>query len=261
MYPFFELYNWIFIYSFGFTLTICFFLFLWMLNKLSLRFGINQSFFFNRILWYFLSVFIFSRLFYVIWKWNEFKFIDNPLEFFIMSDYNFSLFWAIFWFLIILFLTIRIYRLRLAKYLDVSVLSFLFVSIFWYIWAFLWWQVYGKETNFGIEILYTTPFSPVPFEVPIFPLALVYSIVSFFLFSIFYMLVIFIKTRWIIWYLWLICFSAIVLFLESFSWKNDIFYNYFFINLSQISAIVLIIFSFIWLIRLWSSSNKIESNT
>jgi prolipoprotein diacylglyceryltransferase len=63
-----------------------------MLKKLSTKYSYDVSIFVNNILWYFLSVFFFSRLFYVISKWNDLKYINNPAEFFIMSDYNFSLF-------------------------------------------------------------------------------------------------------------------------------------------------------------------------
>ncbi|USN57922.1 MAG: hypothetical protein H6767_06250 [Candidatus Peribacteria bacterium] len=96
MFPFFEPISGVIIYTFGLTLTICFFMFLWMLRKLSGRFGYDFSFFTTNIVWYFLSVFFFSRLFYVIAKWNDMKYIKDPFQFFIMSDYNFSLFGAIF---------------------------------------------------------------------------------------------------------------------------------------------------------------------
>jgi len=62
-----------------------------MLKKLSIRFGNDFSIFSNNIVWYFLSVFIFSRLFFVISKWNELKYIKDPFDFFIMNDYHFSL--------------------------------------------------------------------------------------------------------------------------------------------------------------------------
>jgi len=259
MYPFFEIWSWEFIvliYSFGLTLTICFFLFLWMLKKLSQRSAINISFFFNRLLWYFLSVVFFSRLFFVISRWNEYKFIKDPFDFFIMSDYNFSLFGAIFWFLLVLITTVRINKLKLWKYIDISVLSFLFVLIFWYIWAFLWWQVYWRETDFGIEILYTNPFSIVPFEVPIFPLAIVYSFTFFILFSVLYMSSVFIKIRWFIWYMWLILFSLIIILLELFSWKTDVFFIMYSYNFTQIAATLLLIGSFIWLFRIYKTSEK-----
>lgn len=251
MYPFFEIFSWFYVYTFGLSLTICFFVFLWMIKKLSHKFWINDTFFFNRILWYFLSVFIFSRLFYVISRWSDFKFIKDPLEFFLMSDYNFSLIWAFFGYFLVMFISIVLHSLRSWKYMDVSVLSFLFASVIWYIWAFFGWQVYWKETNFWIEILYSNSFSPVPYEVPVFPLPIVYSIVFFILFCVLYMFAMFITVRWIIWYIWLILIWAVLLILDTFSWKYDYFKIELWISFTQIWAIALIIFWFYWFYRIY----------
>lgn len=259
MFPFFELFNWIFIYTFWLTLTICFFLFLWMLKRLCHRFWINDTFFFNRILLYFLSIFIFSRLFYVISRWSDFKFIKEPIQFFLMSDYNFSLMWAIFWFFVVLFATTIKNWLRAGKYIDASVLSFLFVWVLGYIWAFLWWQVYWKETNLWIEILYNSNFSPVPYEVPVFPLALFYAFFCFILFSVLYMFWMFIKVRWIVWYAWVVLFSILLLILESFSWKYDFFKIEIWINFTQICAIILWIFWFIGLYRIYKTPKTTDN--
>lgn len=168
LYPFIEIFDWFHIYTFWLTLTICFFVFLWLLKRMSFRFGYDFNFFLDNILWYFLSVFIFSRLFFVISDWNNMKFIKNPFEFFIMSDYNFSLFWAIFWFFITFFITLKLNKVKIIKYIDWVVLSLLFVLFIWYIGAFFGWQVYGDETSFSIWILYDTRISNVPFEVEVF---------------------------------------------------------------------------------------------
>lgn len=253
MYPFFEIFSWFYIYTFWLSLTICFFVFLRMIKKLSHKFWINDTFFFNRILWYFLSVFIFSRLFYVISRWSDFKFIKDPLEFFLMSDYNFSLIWAFFWYFLVMFISIVLHSLRSWKYMDVSVLSFLFASVIWYVWAFFGWQVYWKETNYWIEILYTNPFSPVPYEVPIFPLPIVYAIVFFILFCVLYMFAMFITVRWIIWYIGLVLIWAVLLILDTFSWKYDFFKVELWISFTQIWAIALIVFWFYWFYRIYKT--------
>lgn len=258
MYPFFELFSWFYIYTFWLTLTICFFTFLRMIKKLSHKFWINDTFFFNRILWYFLSVFIFARLFYVISRWSDFKFIKDPIEFFLMSDYNFSLIWAFFWYFLVMFISIILHSLRSWKYMDVSVLSFLFASVIWYIWAFFGWQVYWKETNFWIEILYTNSFSPVPYEVPIFPLPIVYSIVFLILFCILYMFAMFITVRWIIWYIGLTLIWSVLLILDNFSWKYDYFKIELWISFTQIWAILLVIFWFFWLYRIYKTPKTTE---
>lgn len=243
MYPFFEPINWFQIYSFGLTITICFFLFLWMLKKLSIKFNYDYSIFKKNIIWFFLSVFIFSRLFYIIWKWNELKFIKNPIQFFIMNDYNFSLFWWIIWFFIVLLINLRLKKENINKYIDWVVISIIFILFVWYIWAFLWWQVYWRETFIWIEVSYSHPFTPVPYQVPIFPLAITYSISFFMLFSLLYILSMYTKVKWFLWYVWIIAFSSIILIFEFFSWKDDIIKNNFFMNFPQLFAIVFIIFS------------------
>lgn len=252
MFPFFEPINWFLIYTFWLTLTISFFAFLWMLKKLSIRFWYDFIIFKKNILWFFLSIFFFSRLFYVISKWHDLKYIKNPLEFFIMNDYNFSLFWAIFWFLIVLYITLKIRKEKLDKFIDWLAISLFFILSIWFIWALFWWQVYWKETTLWIEILYTNPFTPVPFQVPIFPLPIVYSILFFILFSISYISSMYIHTKWIIWYIWLIIMSLLFIIFEFFSWKYDIFRDNIWINLTQILSIIFIIFCIYRLIKIFS---------
>lgn len=253
MFPFLEPINWFIIYTFWLTITFCFFLFLWMLKKLSKKFKFDYSIFSKNIIWYFLSIFIFSRLFYIIWKWNDLKYIKNPIEFFIMTDYNFSLFWAIFWFFIVFLINLKLRKEKLNKYINWIIISFIFILFVWYIWAFLWWQVYWRETSFWIEVLYTHPFSTVPYQIPIFPLAIVYSISFFILFSFLYISSMYIKTKWLLWYLWLIIFSCIILIFEFFSWKSDFLKNLININFSQFFSIILI---FIWWYKLLSIFKK-----
>ena len=243
MFPFFEPISWIVIYSFGLTLTICFFLFVWMLKKLCVRFSSDFMFFSKNIIWYFLSVFLFSRLFYIIWRWSDMKYINNPLEFFIMSNYNFSLAWAIFWFFLVFLINLKTEKKQIQNFIDPLVLSFLFILFIWFAWAHFWGQVYWRETHIWIEILYKNSFSPVPFQVPIFPLAIVYTAIFFILFSSLYIMSMFINIKGLLWYLWLIIFSSIILIFEFFSWKIDIFKTLFWINLMQIFSLV-----FIWFI-------------
>jgi hypothetical protein len=248
MYPFFELFSdtsfSIIIYTFWLWLLISFFAFFAMLKKLSTKYSYDVWIFINNILWYFLSVFFFSRLFYVISKWNDLKYINNPAEFFIMSDYNFSLFWAMFGFFIVFLINLKLRKEKIEKYIDWLVLSFLFILVIWFIGAFLWWQVYWKETSFWIEVMYTHPFTPIPYQSPIFPLAIIYSILFFLEFSVLYMLSMFIKIRGFIGYIGLLVFSIIIIVWEFFSWKYDIFKVTIWFNFSQILAVFLIIYSF-----------------
>ena len=176
------------------------------------------------------------------------KFIKDPFQFFVMSEYNFSIFWAIFGFILVLYLLTRLEKSSIRKYLDGAVLSFLFILVIWYLGSFFGWQVYGRETMFGIEMTYSNPFTPVPYQVPIFPLPIVYTITSFLIFSALYILSLFVHIKGYIWYLWLILFSTMILIFESFSGKQDILSVYSNFNLPQVYALVL---------ALWSSYNFI----
>ncbi len=262
MYPSIEIF-WHLIFVFGLTIVICFFLFLWMLRKLSIRLWYDYNFLANSIFWYFLSVFFFSRMFYIISLWKDTGNINNFFHFFVTSDYSFSLFWAIFGFFLVFFFNIRLFRQKASKYIDGIVISFLFIAILWFIGSFFWWQVYGSITNYGIEIPYSQD-TLVPLHGELFPLALIYSFGSFVLFSVLYILSMYVKVRWILWYIWLGIFACMVLWFDFFSGKPDIFKSMFNINLSQISAIVTVILCFIgWVytsISEWKKPSPIISN-
>jgi hypothetical protein len=227
-----------------------------MLKKLSIRFGYDYIIFQKNILWLFLWVFFFSRLFYVIWKWHDLKYIKNPFEFFIMSDYNFSLAWAIIWFLVVFFILIKIRKEKLNNFIDWLAISLFFVISIGFIWALFGWQAYGRETLLGIEISYSHPFTLVPFQVPVFPLPIVYSILFFLLFCITYIASMYVHIKWIIWYIWLIIFSSILLIFEFFSWKYDILKNLTWINLNQSLSMLFIIFCSYRLFLVFSSNEK-----
>lgn len=259
MFPSFDVF-WTPVYIFWITIVICFFLFFWMLKKLSIRFSYDYSFFINSILWYFLSVFLFSRLFYIISKWKDMQHIDNPLDFFIMSDYYFSLFWAIFWFLLVLLFNVKLFKKEINSYLDWSVLSFLFISVVWYIWALFWGQVYWKITNYWIEIPYTNSSQSVELSWELFPLSIIYAIVTFLLFSVLYILSMYVKVRWLLWYLGLWIFSSMILLFEFFSWKTDMFKMAYWFNISQMLALILITYSFFWIFKIIAKW-KVKKNT
>lgn len=242
MYPFFNVF-WYPIYTFWIALLISFWVVIFILRKLSWKYSFDLSIFSNNILWYLLSVFVFSRLFYVISKWHDLKYIENVGSFFVATDYDFSLFWALFWFFLVFFINLRLRREKLVKYIDSILLTFLAALVVWYVWALLGWQVYWKTTSIWIEIVYNNPFSPVSSN-PIFPLPIVYFILFFVEFAVLYILSMYIKVRWFIGYIWFIVFSLIILIFENFSWKHDIFNNLVFLNMSQILAILLMAFSF-----------------
>lgn len=257
MFPLFEPYEWFIIYTFWLTLAVCFFLFIWILKKLSVRFWYDYIIFQKNILWYFLWVFFFSRLFYIIGKWHDLKYIKNPFEFFIMNDYNFSLAGAIVWFFIVLLITLKIRKEKLDDFIDWVAISLFLVLFVGFIWALLGGQVYGRETLFGIEIIYNHPFTPVPYQVPVFPLPIVYSILFFILFSVSYISSLYIHLKWIIWYIGMIIMGSLILIFDFFSGKYDIFKDALGINLSQFFAIILI---WICAYRLYLVFNDDENN-
>ena len=260
MFPFIEIFPGTFLYAFGVALSLSFFAFLWNLKKLAKRFWYSFSFFSHNIIWFFISVFIFSRAFYVIGRWSDMKFIKDPFQFFIMSEYNFSLFWAIFWFSLVLAILTRLERWSINRYIDGVVLSFLFVLVIGYIGAFFGGQVYGRETAFGIEIIYKNPFTPVPYQVPVFPLPIVYMLVSFLIFCSMYILSLFVHIRGYIGYCGLLLFSAMILILEFFSGKHDILSIYSVFNLPQIYALILALWSGYQLFHIFKQDTKNTEN-
>jgi len=256
LYPFFEIFSGVLVYTFGITLTICFFVFVWNLERLAKRFGYSFSFFSQNILWFVLSTFFFSRAFYVIWKWQDMKFINDPFQFFIMSEYNFSLYWAIFGFSLVLYILTKLEKSSVLRYIDGVVLSFLFIAVIWYVGSIFWGQVYGRETMMWIEISYTHPYTPVPFQVPVFPLPIVYALCSFVIFSWLYILSLFVHIRGYIGYVWMILFSVMILIFESFSGKQDILSVSSTFNLPQLYAIICIAGSFFWLYKIFSKDGN-----
>ncbi|MDD3145247.1 MAG: prolipoprotein diacylglyceryl transferase [Candidatus Gracilibacteria bacterium] len=227
-----------------------------MLRKLAIRFSFDFLIFKKNLLWFFLSVFFFSRLFYVISRWNDLKHIESPIEFFIMNDYNFSLMGAIFGFFLVFFILLRIRKEKLDNFINGIVLSFLFVLPIGFFGSLLGGQVYGKETFYGIEIMYNHPFTPVPFKVPVFPLPIIYSILFFLLFSALYILSMYVKFKNILGYLGLMIFSCIIFIFEFFSGKYGIFKDTINLNLSQICAIAIFIFCFFNLKRIYKEDSK-----
>lgn len=258
MYPYFILFSDIFIYIFGISLFICFFVFLWSIRRLGKRFWYSFSFFSQNILWFILSIFVFSRLFYVVSRWQDMKFIKNPFEFFVMNDFNFSLFWAIFGFLLVARILLRLEKNSLNKYIDGIVLSFLAVMVVGYIWALFWGQVFWRETTFGIELSYQHHRANVPFQVPIFPLPIVYALGSFLIFCAMYILSLFIHIRGYIGYMGIMLFCTMILIFESFSGKQDIISVSSAVNMPQIFAGILWVWAAFRFYSIFSEPQKTE---
>jgi hypothetical protein len=256
LFPSFEIFG-VEIYTFWITLTVCFFAFLRMLKKLSIRFHYDFSIFTKNLIWFFLSTFIFSRVFYIISRWTDLKYIKNAYEFFISSDYDFSLYWAVFWFLLVLFIILSIKKESFDKYFDWLMLSFLFVLFIWFVWAFLWWQVEWTETNLWIEV-YNSYRSNL-----VFPLAIVYSGLFFLIFSVLYISAVFVNIRTFIWYVGTFLICTIFISFEFLNSSFDIVKDNYWINFTQLLSIILMLymaFRLIVISKFFSKKEKIIIN-
>lgn len=196
MYP--ELYTLTFgttdipITTFGVALTLAFFLFYWMLQKLGKRYKINTSFFTVNLLSFFLTTFFVSRLAHVILyaglpTKSAFSLEFPILSFFLMSDFYFSAGGAIlaFFWLFSLYMRQREKGDR-ENVLDITVIAWVFASMIAYLGAFLWGQVYGVRSNGVFAVDYIN--NPILAEFPRFPLALVYVLCILIIFSLIYII-------------------------------------------------------------------------
>ncbi len=244
MYPQIELPFGITVYTFGIALSISFLLFFGMLYKLSGKFGINTNFFIGNALQLFLASFVLSRLFFHL---SEFKDVisEGFLRFFVTSDYNFSLAGGALGFFLVLIHKLKKHKLPLGKYLDAVVLAFLFAGVIGYLGAFIGGQIYGKPTNLPFGITYSDPESANPYTSPVVPLALIYAFFCFVYFVVLYIArAAFVKIDGLVGYLGLSAFAPVLLIGEFWNGAEDSFKGIFFLNLTQIMAVVCMLFAF-----------------
>ncbi|MDD2565973.1 MAG: prolipoprotein diacylglyceryl transferase [Candidatus Gracilibacteria bacterium] len=173
-----------------------------------------------------------------------------------MTDYNFSLIGGIIGFFLVLYFKIKKFKLKSEKYIDAAVLAFLFAAIIGYIGTFLGGQIIGKPTDLGIGVTYTNTFSKSPYSGAVFPLAILYSIFSFILFTGLYITRIFIKIEGFIGYIGMIIFSSLLLIFEFFNGNPDIFSSYVILNITQLGAIGLIIFASLGLSKIYKKESE-----
>ncbi len=242
MYPQIEILG-VTIYVFGLALSVSFILFFFMLHKLSEKFGINANFFLGNVLWFFLSIFVFSRLFYIIAEWRDFQFLwsQGILKFLFMSDYNFSLMGGILGFMIVLLFQLKRFKISSRKYIDAIVLAFLFAAIIGFIGAFFGGQIYGKPTDSFMGITSTSDISNTPYTSPMFPLALLYSFISFLLFFCLYLVRKFTKIEGLVGYVGMLLFAILLFSAEFYTGGTDLFKAYIFFNLNQLGSMVLFV--------------------
>ena len=216
---------------------------------MSKKAGVNENFFIGNILLFVVSTFLFSRLLFVIAEWRDYKYLveDRLVNFFIMTDYNLSFVGGVIWFLVILYIKLRQHEQPHERYLDTIVVSFFFSAVIGYVAAFLWGQIYGRPTTLPIGIIYGGSDVTIPYTSAVVPLALIYSIISFILFSILYIVKELFKVPGLIGYLGVALFSIILLLLEFFSGTEDILRTTIWLNITQIAAIFGILMSGKWL--------------
>lgn len=249
MYPYITLgggENEIHIFTFWITLIITTFLFGWMLRKLSKKSGVNFRFFSRNFLLFIVSILIFGRLFYFlehIDQWNySIKYGVQTILF--STNYNLSLIGSIFGFLAVLLGKVESFWLNRDKYLDISVLSFLFASWVWWIGWFISEVIYGQNTLLPIWISYNNPDTTVPLWWDLFPLGILYSIITFFLFFFIYTMNQTAKIHGLSSALGLIGFSLMLFVWEFFDGareNNPLLFWYF--SLTQICCILIF---FLW---------------
>jgi phosphatidylglycerol---prolipoprotein diacylglyceryl transferase len=242
MYPQFELFG-ITIYSFGLALSISFLAFFFLVYRLSLKIGINTNFFLGNALWFFLSSFVFSRLFYVLSEWRDFQFIfsEGFFRFFFMSDYNFSLVGGAFGFLLVLFLITKFRKLAGDKFIDAVTLAFLGAGVIGFVGAFLGGQVLGAPTELAIGVTYPADTANNPYTSPVLPLGLFYAAGCFALFCVLYIIRTLVRTDGMVGYFGILLFSSAYLVGEEFSGRPDLFSGLVGASLSQIGFFVLIL--------------------
>ena len=255
MYPTISFFG-ITIYTFGTILACTWFLFFILLHRFSWKKWFTKPVF-SSIIPFTLALFFSARIFFIFSEWVEQKFILMDLVngqigeffhlFFMPTEYFFSLFGAIFGFIIVFLIKTHREKKNRLRYLDAIVYAFLFSAILWYFWALLGWQIYGIPFNSPISLTYDHKDSIITGRSALFPLPILYMILA----------------------------SGVLYFIEKFGKKNhlpdgfiglffgwlflgeflsgsrkDMFYDVFYLNLNQIGSLMLIVISILWIWKL-----------
>ncbi len=261
MYPVINIGNWLSIYTFWLCIIIAWGVFFSLLHYFCIRRGISKHIF-TSIIEFTLSIFFFSRIFYILADWRTEKFIFIDLfeggnififlkEFFITDNYSLSFAGGVIgFFLIFLWKTRRNPKDR-PKYWDSIIPAFLIAGSIGYIGALLGWQIYGIVLDTFFSITYTNTDSIVPFPNPTFPLPIVYSIFSFLIVYFLYR----IETKihlpeGFIWYMGMGIFSILLFLGEFLNGASDLFSSRAYINITQIIALILISYALLWILRI-----------
>ena len=260
MYPTIEILN-VTIYTFGTLMACTWILFFILLHKFSLERGVIRPIFTN-IIPFTLAIFFFARIFHIMSDWLNEKFIFMELLsgniwwflhlFFIPQKYMFSLFGAVFGFILIFLIKTHSLKKDRLRYIDAIFFAFIYSSILGYIASLLGGQVYGIPFHSLASITYTHIDSIVKDKAPLFPLAILYVILT--------VGIIIGITRWakgknlpdgFIGYIGIWAYSLMIVIGEFLSGsRKDMFYDYFHLSLTQIGALLGLIFAVLWILRL-----------
>lgn len=243
MYPQFPFLG-ITIHIFGLTLAVGLVMFLWISYRLIGKVQTDRAFVTQNIAWFILAGAVASRLAFFISEWREYKFLFSEGSWFqaiFMTNYNLSLAGAVLGFAGLFVWQSRSLRKRdrLAM-IDIFVLAFLFSATVVYVGALLGGQVYGISvpSNSSWGITYSHPATPVPGDLPRFPLAAIYAVIAFGLFCTLYIAHILTHLAGLIGYAGVVIFASILLVGEFFNGDTDMFKSIFLLNLNQLVAVV-----------------------
>lgn len=150
-----------------------------------------------------------------------------------------------FGFFLVLNYRLRKHKLPLGKYLDAVILSFFFAGIVGYLGAFIGGQIYGKPTNLPFGITYSEPEVANPYTSPVVPLAIIYAFFCFVSFVVLYIArAAFVKIDGLIGYLGISAFAPVLLIGEFWNGAEDSLKGIFYLNMTQIMAVVCMLFAF-----------------
>ncbi len=261
MYPIISIWNIIDIYTFWVGLVLSWGIFFTLLHHFSIRKGINKPIF-TDIVSFTLSIFFSSRIFYILSEWREEKFIFKDLaegkgfwhflhQFFITDNYSISLAWGIIGFFIVFFIKTWHRKKDRTGYLDIVVYAFLITAVVWYIGATLGGQIYGIPFNSPFSILYTEKNSIVPFQNPLFPLPIIYAIISGGIYWLLHKLSLKHELpSGFVGYMGMWLYGTLLFLWEFLNGSDDIIRSFIHININQLIALFLIGYAFVWFIKI-----------
>ncbi len=191
MYPLLIIGN-IRVYTFGLFLIVAWILFFYLLHYFAQRKGIKNHIF-TDVVSFTLSIFLFSRFFYMFGDWRNEQYVFQQLlsghgwgdfmtQFFFREDYGFSLLGGVIGFFVVFFWKLRKKKNLLGSYMDIIMPSFLVAAVVAYIGATLGGQLYGIAYDGWFSLNYNTKYSSIPAEKGRFPLPVIFAIITGILF-------------------------------------------------------------------------------